>query len=131
MSPKKSVSDALFARLHGKSSMSEVLLIERQRLMEQAAEEMRVQLAPLAAAAAPVPFEPKHLDTYQPSKMPERMVQEGLSRFSRFVGEDLSEFAGIVVHTEETVAAAQDGPIDSYYMELSSTLPFSVAIPRV
>jgi hypothetical protein len=125
MSPKKSVSDALFTRLHGKSSMSEVLLIERQRLMEQAAEEMRVQLAPLAAASAPVPFEPKHLDTYQPSKMPERMVQEGLSRFSRFVGEDLSEFAGIVVHTEETVAAAQDGPIDSYYMELSSTLPFS------
>ena len=46
MSPKKAISDVLLTRLHGKSSMSEVLRIERQRLMEQAAEEMRVQLAP-------------------------------------------------------------------------------------
>src|SRR5579863_2190882 len=125
MSPKKNASDALLNRLHGKSSMSEVLLIERQRLMEQAAEEMRVQLAPPALVPQPTPFEPKHIDTYQPSKQPERMVQEGVSRYSRFVGEDLSEFAGIVVHTADTVMTAQDWPIDSYYRELSNTLPFS------
>jgi hypothetical protein len=126
MSPKKSASDTtLLTRLHGKSSMSEVLMIERQRLLEQAAEEMRVQLAPQALAPQPVPFEPKHIDTYQPSKQPERIVQEGVSRFSRFVGEDLSEFAGIVVHTGETVTAAKDWPIDSYYTELGNTLPFS------
>jgi hypothetical protein len=125
MSPKKSASDTLLTRLHGKSSMSEVLMIERQRLLEQAAEEMRVQLAPPALASQPVPFEPKHLDTYQPSKQPERIVQEGVSRFSRFVGEDLSEYAGIIVHSEGTVMAARDWPIDSYYMELSNTLAFS------
>lgn len=125
MSPKKasSVSDELLSRLHGKSSMSEVLRIERQRLMEQAAEEMRVQLAP--AAPQPAAFEPKQIDTYQPSKQPERMLQEGVSRFSRFVGEDLSEFAGIVVHNGQTVMAAQDWPVDSYYVEVSNTLPFS------
>jgi hypothetical protein len=126
MSPKKTVSDALLNRLHGKSSMSEVLRIERQRLMEQAAEEMRVQLAPQSMAPPqPVTFEPKQIDTYQPSKQPERMLQEGVSRFSRFVGEDLSEFAGIVVHTGQTVLAAQDWPVDSYYVEVSNTLPFS------
>jgi len=125
MSPKKT-PDVLLTRLHGKSSMSEVLLIERQRLMEQAAEEMRVQLTPAGAPAAPpVPFEPKpkHIDTYQPSKQPEGVVQ-GVSRYSRFVGEDLSEYAGIIVHNEVTVIAAQDWPVDSYYLELSNTLPF-------
>jgi hypothetical protein len=71
-----------------------------------------------------VPFESKHAETYQPSKQPERIVQEGVSKFSRFVGEDLSEFAGIVVHTGQTVMAAQEWPIDSYYQELSNTLPF-------
>ena len=125
MSPKKSASDTLLTRLHGKSSMSEVLMIERQRLLEQAAEEMRVQLAPPALASQPAPFEPKHLDTYQPSKQPERVVQEGVSRFSRFVGEELSEYAGIIVHNEETEMAARDWPVDSYYMELSNTLAFS------
>lgn len=123
MSPKKDSPDAL-PRLHGKSSMSEVLMIERQRLMEQAAEEMRVQLAPPAMFPPPVPFESKHAETYQPSKQPERIVQEGVSKFSRFVGEDLSEFTGIVVHTGQTVMAAQEWPIDSYYQELSNTLPF-------
>ena len=52
-------------------------------------------------------------------------MQEGVSRFSRFVGEDLSEYAGIIVHSEGTVMAARDWPIDSYYMELSNTLAFS------
>ena len=124
MSPKKSASDILLTRLHGKSSMSEVLMIERQRLLEQAAEEMRVQLAPPALAPQPVPFEPKHQDTYQPSKQPERAVQ-GVSRFSRFVGEEMSEYAGIIVHNEGTVMVARDWPIDTYYLELSNTLAFS------
>ena len=104
--------------------MSEVLMIERQRLLEQAAEEMRVQLAPPALAPQPVPFEPKHQDTYQPSKQPERAVQ-GVSRFSRFVGEEMSEYAGIIVHNEGTVMVARDWPIDTYYLELSNTLAFS------
>lgn len=125
MSPKKSASDTVLTRLHGKSSMSEVLMIERQRLLEQAAEEMRVQLAPPVLAPQPAPFEPKHQDTYQPSKQPERVMQEGVSRFSRFVGEEMSEYAGIIVHSEGTVMAARDWPIHSYYMELSSTLAFS------
>jgi hypothetical protein len=125
MSPKKSASDTLLTRLHGKSSMSEVLMIERQRLLEQAAEEMRVRLAPPALAPQPAPFEPKHQDTYQPSKQPERVVQEGVSRFSRFVGEEMSEYAGIIVHNEGTVIAAREWPLDSYYTELSNTLAFS------
>ena len=67
------------AQLHGKGSMSEVLRIERQRLMEQAAEEMRVQLGgaavPLGPAAAPKAVAaaaeaPLAIDTYQPSKLP-------------------------------------------------------------
>jgi hypothetical protein len=125
MSPKKSASDMLLTRLHGKSSMSEVLMIERQRLLEQAAEEMRVRLAPPALAPQPAPFEPKHQDTYQPSKQPERVVQEGVSRFSRFVGEEMSEYAGIIVHNEGTVMTAREWPLDSYYTELSNTLAFS------
>ena len=126
MSPKKSASDTLLTRLHGKSSMSEVLMIERQRLLEQAAEEMRVQLAPPALAPQPVPFEPKHhtIPTNHPSNQT-GPVQEGVSRFSRFVGEEMSEYAGIIVHNEGTVMAARDWPIDSYYMELSNTLAFS------
>ncbi len=111
MSPQKALSDEL-ARSHGKSSMSEVLRIERQRFMEQAVEEMRAQLAPPDLAPPPC-------------KQPERTLQEGVSRFSRFVGQDLSEFAGIVVQTRQTVMAAQDRPIDSYYSDVSGTLPFS------
>ena len=70
--------EGLIAQLHGKGSMSEVLRIERQRLMEQAAEEMRVQLGGTSSGAA-VAAMPKaapalevvpQLDTYQPSKLP-------------------------------------------------------------
>src|SRR5208282_1031626 len=98
-SQKKILSEGLIAQLHGKGSMSEVLRIERQRLMEQAAEEMRVQLGgpplpmPKAAAAATALEVVPHQDTYQPSKLPIQAVrrsQEGLSKLSRFVGEDLS-----------------------------------------
>lgn len=121
MSPKKGASDAMF-RLHGKGSMSEVLLIEKQRLKEQADEEMRVQLAP---AAMPVTYEPKHIETYQPSKQPERVVQEGVSRYSRFVGEDLSEFAGVMAHNSETLAAIADYAINPYYTDLANNLPFA------
>lgn len=123
MSPKKGASDALLTRLHGKSSMSEVLLIEKQRLKEQAEEEMRGQLAP--ASGSPAYESGAYAETYQPSKQPERVVQEGVSRYSRFVGEDLSEFACSMVHTGETVAATRDWPINPYYVELSGSLPFA------
>lgn len=135
------------AQLHGKGSMSEVLRIERQRLMEQAAEEMRVQLGgaavPLGPAAAPKAVAaaaeaPLAIDTYQPSKLPmpapqpakltlpaPRRSQEGLSKLSRFVGEDLSEFDGIITHSEQTVLAAPEWPTDPYYVDVNNSLPFS------
>src|SRR5216683_341941 len=100
MPQKKLLPEGLIAQLHGKGSMSEVLRIERQRLMEQAAEEMRAQLGGVssakgagAAAAVAAALEVHTPDTYQPSKLPViRRSQEGLSKLSRFVGEDLSEF---------------------------------------
>ena len=129
--------EGLIAQLHGKGSMSEVLRIERQRLMEQAAEEMRVQLGggiplgpaavPKAAAATALEIVPQ-LDTYQPSKLPIPVVrrsQEGLSKLSRFVGEDLSEFDGIITHSEQTISAAPEWPTDPYYVDVNNTLPFS------
>lgn len=157
MSQKKLLSEGLIAQLHGKGSMSEVLRIERQRLMEQAAEEMRAQFVvsssppPVSAAAiapvvqpvsapvmqpvsAPVSVQPisapavQQLDTYQPSKLPAspvRRPQEGLSKLSRFVGEDLSEFAGVITHSEQTIAAAPDWVRDPYYVDVSNSLPFS------
>jgi len=134
MPQKKLLPEGLMAQLHGKGSMSEVLRIERQRLMEQAAEEMRVQLgaaAPVkavaaAAAAGVTVLEPHNPDTYQPSKLPVvRRSQEGLSKQSRFVGEDLSEFDGIITHSEQTIAAAPEWPMDPYYVDVNNTLPFS------
>jgi hypothetical protein len=138
MSQKKTLPEGLIAQLHGKGSMSEVLRIERQRLMEQAAEEMRVQLggagAPLGPAAIPravaatalevVP----QIDTYQPSKLPTPVVrrsQEGLSKLSRFVGDDLSEFDGIITHSEQTILSAPEWPTDPYYVDVNNSLPFS------
>src|ERR1700691_4949128 len=127
-SQKKILSEGLIAQLHGKGSMSEVLRIERQRLMEQAAEEMRAQLGgagssmggPLGPVALPKTSaaEAPAIDTYQPSKLPmpaTRRSQEGLSKLSRFVGDDLSEFNGIITHSEQTVLAAPEWPTDSYY----------------
>jgi hypothetical protein len=146
MSHKKPLPEGLIAQLHGKGSMSEVLRIERQRLMEQANEEMRLQLGvssgagplstggPGASAAGPAPLPKPALevvpqpDTYQPSKLPMPVVrrsQEGLSKLSRFVGEDLSEFDGIITHSEQTISAAPEWPTDPYYVDVNNTLPFS------
>jgi hypothetical protein len=132
MSQKKTLPEGLIAQLHGKGSMSEVLRIERQRLMEQAAEEMRLQLgggaAPAKMALAAVLEVVPPLDTYQPSKLPIPVVrrsQEGLSKLSRFVGEDLSEFDGIITHSEQTISAAPEWPTDPYYVDVNNTLPFS------
>jgi len=121
------------AQLHGKGSMSEVLRIERQRLMEQAAEEMRVQLGGAVATAIPkavaVAAEAvAQIDTYQPSKLPMPVVrrsQEGLSKLSRFVGDDLSEFDGIITHSEQTIQAVPEWPTDPYYVDVNNSLPFS------
>lgn len=141
MTQKKTLPEGLIAQLHGKGSMSEVLRIERQRLMEQAAEEMRVQLggaaapgpvplpkATATAAAAAVESTPTTVDTYQPSKLPmpvPRRSLEGLSKLSRFVGDDLSEFDGIITHSEQTILAVPEWPTDPYYMDVNNTLPFS------
>jgi hypothetical protein len=123
--------------------MSEVLRIERQRLMEQAAEEMRVQLgaagSPLGASVVQIPkvaavaaevtgVSQTPVDTYQPSKLPmpsARRSQEGLSKLSRFVGDDLSEFDGIITHSEQTILAAPEWPTDPYYVDVYNALPFS------
>jgi hypothetical protein len=132
MSQKKLLPEGLIAQLHGKGSMSEVLRIERQRLMEQAAEEMRAQLGGVSsakgtgAAAVAAALEVHTPDTYQPSKLPVlRRSQEGLSKLSRFVGEDLSEFDGIITHSEQTIPAAPEWPTDPYYVDVHNTLPFS------
>ena len=139
ISQKKTLSEGVLAQLHSKGSMSEVLRIERQRLMEQAAEEMRLQLGvaptplgpavaiPKAIAAAAVEPAPP-VDTYQPSKLPMPVVrrsQEGLSKLSRFVGDDLSEFDGIITHSEQTILAVPEWPTDPYYVDVNNTLPFS------
>jgi len=129
------------AQLHGKGSMSEVLRIERQRLMEQANEEMRLQLGGMpgggpslgtGTAVMPKPAPALEVvpptDTYQPSKLPMPVVrrsQEGLSKLSRFVGEDLSEFDGIITHSEQTIPAVPEWPTDPYYVDVNNTLPFS------
>ena len=124
MPPKKLLPEGLIAQLHGKGSMSEVLRIERQRLMEQAAEEMRAQLGASApktgtAAAAVAVIDTHNPDTYQPSKLPVvRRSQEGLSKQSRFVGEDLSEFDGIITHTEQTIATTPEWTLDPYYVDV-------------
>jgi hypothetical protein len=140
MSHKKPLPEGLIAQLHGKGSMSEVLRIERQRLMEQANEEMRLQLgvssggAAQASSASPAAMPKPALevvpqpDTYQPSKLPMPVVrrsQEGLSKLSRFVGEDLSEFDGIITHSEQTISAAPEWPTDPYYVDVNNSLPFS------
>ena len=57
--------------------------------------------------------------------MPVRRSQEGLSKLSRFVGEDLSEFDGIITHSEQTISAAPEWPTDPYYVDVHNTLPFS------
>jgi hypothetical protein len=142
ISTKKPLSDSLLAQLHGKGSMSEVLRIERERLKEQAAEEMRLQLGsatvvaiPKAAAAVAIAELPPR-DTYQPSKLPTpaampaplpvpRRSQEGLAKTSRFVGDDLSEFDGLITHSEQTILAAPEWSTDPYYRDVHDTLPFS------
>jgi hypothetical protein len=146
ISTKKPLPESLLAQLHGKGSMSEVLRIERERLKEQAAEEMRLQLGsatvvaiPKAAAAAAIAEVPAR-DTYQPSKLPApaampapmpaalpipRRSQEGLAKTSRFVGDDLSEFDGIITHSEQTILAAPEWSTDPYYRDVHDTLPFS------
>ena len=65
MPQKKTLSEGLIAQLHGKGSMSEVLRIERQRLMEQAAEEMRVQLGGVGGPWAP-PRSPGRRSRWRP-----------------------------------------------------------------
>ena len=160
ISTKKPLPESLLAQLHGKGSMSEVLRIERERLKEQAAEEMRLQLGtatvvaiPKAAAAAALAEVPPSRDTYQPSKLPmpaplpagrrdapllpgrleapsavpgaPRRSQEGLAKTSRFVGDDLSEFDGIITHSVETIQTAPEWPTDPYYRDVHSCLPFS------
>jgi hypothetical protein len=127
MPSKSPLTDGLIAKLHGRSSMSEILLIEKQRLMKQAAEEMRVQLDPgmprTASESAPVV-------TYQPANLPGRSdansrPQEGLSTLSRFAGEDLAEFDDTFTHSAQTIVAPPSWPADPYYQELLRRLPFS------
>jgi hypothetical protein len=161
ISTKKPLPESLLAQLHGKGSMSEVLRIEKERLKEKAAEEMRLQLGgtalgvtalggnalggatvvaiPKAAAAAAL-AEVTPRDTYQPSKLPmpsplpapaptpvatPRRSQEGLAKTSRFVGDDLSEFDGLITHSAQTIQAAPEWSTDPYYRDVFNDLPFS------
>src|SRR6516165_9129823 len=59
MAKQTKIPDGLLARLHGKGSMSEILKIERERLLQQSEQEMHRQLAPSAVRpAAPVSATP-------------------------------------------------------------------------
>src|SRR5690348_16000983 len=49
MAKNRQLSESLLARLHGKGSMSEVLKIERERLLKQSQQEMQRQLSPASA----------------------------------------------------------------------------------
>ena len=49
MAKNRQLSESLLARLHGKGSMSEVLKIERERLLKQSQQEMQRQLSPAPA----------------------------------------------------------------------------------
>jgi len=123
MSQKIPSAEGLITKLHGKGSMSEVLRIERQRLMEQAAEEMRSQLGVVAPVKPALPEPPT--DTYQPTSPHVAGRWEGLSKLSRFVGEDLSEFDGTITHSEQTITASPEWSTDTYYLDVAKALPFS------
>jgi len=131
MSGKKNPANLAIARLHGKGSMSEVLQIERQRLMQQAAEEMQVQLD---APAAPAPKTLLRVPERTPApSQPRQPPQDGISQFSRFVSDDLSEFEGILIHSAETVSKGAERPgarergeiVDPYYSGVIASLPFA------
>lgn len=204
MPKNKQISEGLLSRLHGKGSMSEVLRIERERLLQKSQEEMRRQLSPIATErevvapgagghVSPVELATKILSEAQPSntagslnhqadiassppvekpyfvpdthgpaqEMPapprsapwsypntappsggpsisrnrldpeitEPIRLEGLSQFSRVVGDDLSEFGTIVRHSSAS-ARVKTWPlppaVSRYYTEkVHPSLPFT------
>lgn len=196
MAKTHQISDALLARLHGKGSMSEVLQIERERLLRKSQEEMQRQLSPaseqtdaaarerttpptLNEAVAPEHSPPKETliipgpaatsgtshftdraESMPPEILPplhstpavdplgdapsfrirvpeyrigveidESARREGLSRASRVVGDDLSDFGPIVRHSPSSVKAKAwplPPAVQQYYCEVvDPSLPFT------
>jgi len=114
MAKNKRLPEPVLAHLHGRGSLSEVLQIERAHLMHEAQNEMQRTITREEPAVAPTYIEV-------------RVRRDGLSAASRVVGDDLSEFGRIVVHSEETVmSAAPWNHMESpYIQEVEATLPFS------
>jgi len=113
MAKNKRLPEPVLAHLHGRGSLSEVLQIERAHLMHEAQNEMQRTIT------REEPVAPTYIEV--------RVRRDGLSASSRVVGDDLSEFGRIVVHSEETVLSA--GPWNHmeapYIQEVEATLPFS------
>jgi hypothetical protein len=197
MPKNRQLPESLLAKLHGKGSMSEVLRIERERLLQQSREEMERQLSPspeegqvsspqadgaiLANAAkldsadrptatnAPPAIEavskPVYVEIPEPTFPQQETINappttsrfypnlaqesvgarfagdpvdaelgrsgrlEGLSRFSRVAGDDLSDFGTIVRHSAASIAA-KTWPLplaaQQYYLEkVDASLPFT------
>src|SRR5579872_7388472 len=113
MAKNKRLPEPVLAHLHGRGSLSEVLQIERAHLMHEAQNEMQRTIT------REEPVAPTYIEV--------RVRRDGLSASSRVVGDDLSEFGRIVVHSEETVLSA--GPWNHmeapYIQEVEATLPSS------
>jgi len=165
MAKNKPLPEGLLARLHGKGSMSEVLKIERERLLQQSQQEMQRRLSgpaasptpsleseghptPVAPALERQPAPTAALAMAEPSLHPLPAGQvaqfagrlttarveetgrlEGLSQFSRFAGEDLSDFGTIVRHSATSVKLSiepQPTAVELYYGEkVNPSLPFT------
>lgn len=201
MPKNKPIPEALLSRLHGKGSMSEVLQIERDRLLQKSQEEMQQRLSPPSNTAGPEELEisrrapsiesaSKSPPEIQPSSMQEEWKTEpavvrsgsephfvpgtgyvapglptlpvrpmeyherltssnagkqpqapvdagignsarieGLSRSSRVVGDDLSEFGRIVRHSAASVREKTwplPPAVQRYYAEsVDPALPFT------
>ena len=115
MAKNKRLPEPVLANLHGRGSLSEVLQIERAHLLHEAQTEMQRTIT----REEPVFQAPTYIEV--------RVRRDGLSASSRVVGDDLSEFGRIVVHSDDTVVSTApwnhaDAP---YLQEVTATLPFS------
>ena len=115
MAKNKRLPEPVLAHLHGKGSLSEVLQIERAHLLHEAQSEMQRTIT----REEPVFQNPTYIEV--------RVRRDGLSASSRVVGDDLSEFGRIVVHTDETVqsSAPWNHTEAPYIQEVEAGLPFS------
>ncbi len=112
MAKNKRLPEPVLAHLHGKGSLSEVLQIERAHLLHEAQTEMQRTIS------RDEPVAPTYIEV--------RVRRDGLSASSRVVGDDLSEFGRIVVHSDDTIlSTAPWNHTEAPFIEVEGSLPFS------